>query len=762
MPEQGTTQRNPVNINDDDSNESDEDAINEDYDASSNQIVPDVMNQRSQEVHKTPLTEVQNLHSQFAIAREAPVRKSPARVSGGHPDLDTLAQERAQRKPNLVSFNDAGPRNQGSRHMQKPPSLDIHDPPSEGAPFPDHDQFMFPEPPATHIAVSGSDTQVKKTSDFDVVKISTHIDAVAPLPYNTAGSTFGLKINPTTGQSRQVVSVEIHTAKDKGSKGPMSSMKAVAEDARHTSARSVRDVAKDNPLDVNHAAVEVRAHLGVLGSSVEDSSRQLFKKPEILSGKLHKNTATIDPAAFLGKSKVSLRSDDSRNLAPISSRHLGPDSHALALPTPSDSQVPSRVVQSRRIDGPPETKVGKNLMPPTQEYQETVAKTQSREDRTIPPENDRKRSSTEMTGEPAKRPRSSTHKSTQPTRSPASRKQVSRRLSQVADNGSPIPCGVEMPQESSHSSPTEDEGMSAASLLPPFLTHQPVDDPFAQVTRSKHEETIGSDSPLEAMDALQQNSPIHMSQAVAHAGFDEDTQVTAEYTQIFVPQKNLLENTVSAPQEKSPQTAQAAQRTLGLMEALRSEVVPQKSAQEAEGDVAKDAEVDEVMEDEDPDKTLVNEVSDDGDDDDGDDSESQDSSDSDGDDKPKSGVSKWRDALESHQGEVYDQLVRIAHRLTEHLKDHEAAIKDISTDYKQDGARLIERLEKDNETRLEQYCIKRTKMQGALVLGYDQVRGGVEKDMKDIKISRERHVKMLQRQVDAEGRLAQVLQTYHP
>jgi hypothetical protein len=319
-----------------------------------------------------------------------------------------------------------------------------------------------------------------------------------------------------------------------------------------------------------------------------------------------------------------------------------------------------------------------------------------------------------------------------------------------------------MPQETSHSSPTEDERTSAAPFLPPFLTHQPVDDPFAQVTRSKHEETIESDNPLEEMDALQQNWPNHMSQAVTHAGFDEDTQVTAKYTQLFVPQKSLLENTVSAPQENAPQTAQAAQRPLGLMEALRSEVVPQTSAQGAEEDDARDTEVDEAMEDEDPDKTLVNEVSDDGDDDDGDDSESQDSSDSDGDNDPKSGVSMWRKALESHQGEVYDQLVRIAHRLTEHLKDHETAIKDISTDYQQDGARLIERLEKDNEARLEQYCIKRSKMQGALGLGYEQVRAGVEKDMKDIKISRERHVKMLQRQVDAEGRLAQILHTYHP
>jgi hypothetical protein len=763
MPEQGTTQRKPVNINDDDSNKSGEDAMNEDYDASFNQIVSDVMSQKPQEVHKTSSIQAQDLQSHSAIARESPVRKSPARVSGGHPALDSLAQERAQRKPNFVGFNAAGPRNQGSRHMQKLPSSDIHDPPSEGSLSSDDNQYMSQKPPVTHIEVSGSDTQAKKTSDFEVGKIATHVDAVAALPHNTAGSVVGSKSNPTTGQSRKVVSVEIPTAKDKGSKGLVSSVNdALADDAKHTNVRLARGVTKDKPLDVNYAAVELRAQPGFSGTSVQDPPRQLSKKPETSSGKLHKDTVKINPVASMGKSKMSLETDDSRNLASIGSKRPGPDSHALALPTPSDSQVPSRVVQPRHIDGPSGTKVGKDLMPPAREYQEKIAKAQSGVSQTIPPGNDRKRPSTEMIAEPAKRPRSGTHKSTYPTRSPAARKPVSRRLSQVADNGSPIPYGVEMPQETVHSSPTENDRMSAASILPLFVTHQPVDVPFAQVTRSKHEEIIESDSPLEKVDALQQNSPIHMSQAVTHDGFDEDTSVVAEHTQMFEPQKDILIKTVSAPQENAPQTAQAAQRTLGLMEALRSEVVPQTSAQGAEGDDARNAEVDEAMEDEDPDKTLVNEVSDDGDDDDGDDSESQDSSDSDGDNDPKSGVSMWRKALESHQGEVYDQLVRIAHRLTEHLKDHETAIKDISTDYQQDGARLIERLEKDNEARLEQYCIKRSKMQGALGLGYEQVRAGVEKDMKDIKISRERHVKMLQRQVDAEGRLAQILHTYHP
>ncbi|KAG9617130.1 hypothetical protein KCU64_g23078, partial [Aureobasidium melanogenum] len=160
------------------------------------------------------------------------------------------------------------------------------------------------------------------------------------------------------------------------------------------------------------------------------------------------------------------------------------------------------------------------------------------------------------------------------------------------------------------------------------------------------------------------------------------------------------------------------------------------------------------------DKTLVNEDSDDGDDSDDDGSGSRNSSDTDGDEVAKSALSMWRDALESHQGDVYDQLVRIAHRLTNHLKDHETAIKDINTDYSQDGMKLIQRLVKDNETKLEQYCTKKSKIQGALVMGCERACGSLYKDTKDVKASRERIVKTLQRRVDAVGKLDQILQTY--
>jgi hypothetical protein len=756
-PEQGTTKRNPVNIKDDGSTGDDEDALNEDYDASFDQVVPEVTSQKAQVEHQTTIVEEQNLQSRSTDAHKPPVQQYPARLSEFYSDLDPLAQERAQRKPNFVSFGDDGPRNQGSRHMQKLAGPNKHDPPLEGIPSPDLDQSKLQRPPTT--AMSNANTHAKKAPHFDLAESSTHIHAVAPSPYDWPGDSVGSKPNSATGRPRKSVSVEIPLATEhKESKGLESSLKAVVYDDRHTGVLSARDIAKDKSVAVNHAAFEPRAPHGLSENLIEDSTRQVSKMPEATYETLSRDAVVTNSMAPSDILKASLEFADPRVHVPISSKRPGPENHTLALPTPSDSQAPSHVVQRRRIERPPRTTGGEIAMPPAQEHQESVTKLDSAADEIEAPGIDRKRSSPEMTGGPAKRQRSSSHKSLgQLTKSPAVRNPVSRRLSQVADNGSPIPYGIEIPQDTADSSPAGDQRTHTTSSPPPFSARQLIGNPFAQITELKHKETaVGSEIPLKEVDALQQESPVQMSQAITHAGFEEDTQVTSTYTQASKPQKALLKSTVLAPPEDPTQRAQPPQRKLGLLETLRSEVIPPTSGQEGKRDDAKDAEGDEAMEEEDANKTLVNE-----DDDDGDDSDSQNSSDSDDDKKPKSGVSMWRKALESHQGEVYDQLVHIAHRLTEHLKDHETAIQDISTDYEQDGARLIERLEKDNETRLEQYCDKRSKIQKALVLGYERVSGGVAKAQEDIQASHEKHVKRLQRQVDAEGRLEQILQSFH-
>lgn len=754
MPEQGTTQRNPVNINDDDSNDDDEYAMNEEYDASFNQIATEVMSQKPHEELKTPLIASQILESRSADAHISPVPQAPARLSEGHAGLDILVHERAQRKPNLVSFNDAGPRNQGTRNMKKCASPDMHRLPFTEALSPDLDQSNLEDPPGNYDTSLNMPT--KKTPNSEIAGTSAHGGATSPV-HKTLGDVYRPKPKPPTGQPCEAASTtDPSTVRDKRPKGSELPIKAVTTDDRHANTRSTRDAADNATFVVNYAATERGVQAESLETLVEDHSRKLSKKPEVLP----QSTVRTKSLAALGKPRKSMEFDEPRDPALAGSRRPGPANQTLALPTPIDTQAPLRI-QPQPINRQTETEAGTNQMALAQQTQMKVAELHTGVKQTRPIENDRKRPPTEIIGEPAKRPRTDTLNShMQVARSPAAKDPVSRRLSQVADNGSPMPYGVEIPRETVQSSRIRDEKMSAISIPPPFLAHQPLDDPFTQVKRFIHQEIMRSESPLEEMDALQEELSAQISPAVTHAGFDEDTQATAEDMLISEPQKQLPKGSVPEPQQSSPQKARATQRTLGLMEALRSEVVPQENAQEIDGDGMTNTRVDEGRDEEDPDKTLVNEETDDGDDDDGNDSSSSSGSDDDG-DKPKRGLSMWRDGLESHQGNVYDQLVRIAHRLTEHLKDHETAIKDISTDYKQDGVKLITRLEKDNEARLEQYCTKRSKMQGGLVLGYRKVSGSIEKDKKEIKASRERHIKILAKQVDAEGRLEQLLQTYH-
>ncbi|KAH0286564.1 hypothetical protein M436DRAFT_83702 [Aureobasidium namibiae CBS 147.97] len=754
MPKQGTTHRNPVSVNDDKSNDDDEDAINQDYDASFNHTIPEVMSQKPQEELKTPLIVDQTSKSGSADAHSSAVQQSLAHLSKDHSDLDLLAQERAQRKPNLVSFSTAGPRNQGTRAMRKDSSPDMHRLPSAEVSSPNLDQCNLEDPPDNYS--TGLDMPTKKSSGVAVTGTSAHAGATSPT-YKAQGNVFKSEPDPPTGYPDEIASItEVPIAKTKASKGSGMSLKTAIPEDRHTSARLARDAADDGTLVVNRTAVETGAQTGFLEDLVGDPSRRLPWKPEVL----RKDTVAANPSVSLGEPRILTKSSSSKDLAPVSSEHPGSANQTLALPTPIDTQAPPRI-NPRPIDRSAERKAGQGLMPPAQETEERAVNPRLEAKQTEPLGTDRKRPPAELTRQPAKHSRTSTFQSrTQLTRSPAAKDPVLRRSSQVADNGSPIPYGTKIPPDTVQSPRTRDERMSATPVTPPSLTRQPVDDPFAQVTRFKHKEAVRSESSLEEMGALQENLPAQSSPAITHAGFDEDTQATAESRQPPEPQKKPSKNTVPEPQQDSPPKVQATQRMLGLMEALRSEVVPQTDTEAADGDEVEDTGAEEAGEGEDPDKTLVNEESVDADDDDGDDSESSSDTDDEG-DKPKSGFSMWRNALEFHQGNVYDQLVRIAHRLTEHLKDHETAIKDISSDYKQDGENLIERLEKSNQARLEQYCTKRSKMHRGLVLGYEKVSGIMEKDKKDIKASRERHVKILQRQVDAERRLEQILQTYH-
>lgn len=754
LPEQGTTQRNPVNIEDDDSNEEDKDGMDEDVDASYGKLVTEVMSQEPQEKQKTPQSRNQ-AQSGFLFTHESPTQQSSGHMVNTHANLDMLAQERASRQPNIVGFDDSGPRNQGSRRQKKPFSSGIHNQPFGEASSPVVDPFSVQESLPTFFETSGLD-KPKEALDFDAPRVPARINTVVSLLSTTSRDNAALKPTSTSGQLREtVMAVEVSAARGTSLTGSESLAKSVTLDLEGTKPQLIKKPTGNTFLNERQSSGELQAQSEFLD---EDLSQQLSKKHGDFDGKLHRNTDVTKPPAPLVKDKASIDSGIPRGPNPVDPIQPAPREHTQALSDQSVSQVRPHNDQPQHIDKTSKTSGIKASMLAAEHSQ---AKVQLQVHQTTLPANDRKRPPVEVAGEAAKRFKADTHGRTQPIQPAAAKDSVFRRLSQVKDNGSPMPYRGVTSQERALVPQTRQESIPAASTPPPFASYRPTDESLTRPTALTRNKAARAKSLLEEVRAPHGDSPLQVSRPITHAGFDEDTQITAEHPQTPRLHRDLTKHASPVSFGSPPRRVPPVQNSVGLMEALLSKAAHQTDASGTGQDNGKEIPgSEEPMEEEDPDKTLVNEDSDDGDDSDDDGSGSRNSSDTDGDDVAKSALSRWRDALESHQGDVYDQLVRIAHRLTSHLKDHETAIKDINTDYSSDGMRLIQRLVRDNEAKLEQYRTKQSKIQGASVLGCDQVRGSLYKDMKDVKASHERFVKTLQKQVNAIGRLDQIMQTY--
>ncbi|THY31406.1 hypothetical protein D6D01_02893 [Aureobasidium pullulans] len=744
--EQGTTQRYPITIDDDGDNSDDDDAVGAAYQDDYDELVTYEMSQEEPAKQDRPKLEEPSIQSPFRLAQ-------PKHLVG----------ERDSRKTNLIGFDSTGPKNQGvSRQKHAGSNLPL--PFEENTSSPD--KYNAHEPPVdttTHY----DDTPLMKPLESDrAAKVPIHVSTVGEVASVELGDS-ALSKPPSI---KTVVSVEVSRSYDMAP--PPVPKKAVVTGSER------------GPVEGTHVRLEEKRQKDATPQTRSEAAKSLAqslsqpptKRSDAPPRRPQGEETPTKPAGALSKGRTSTGSQ-SRNeqVAPNSKRpdvqkpqnltaqkdpvqatrfaqkqpHQGRLDRAHAEPV-SNTRVAMIIPD---FDHTPEAVDGKDTIGLGLDQ---TGRPQSRSNQADKPALHQKRSPVAMTKEPAKRQRTNAQGSRQPAALPTTAANpLIRKSSQVADNGSPIPFGDGIPPEIDFVRRTRHGG---SSLLPPIVfAEQSTVDPFAQIIASKQRRNVRQETPLEEMSNVHQEWPVQVSQAITHAGFEGETQLSASFAQASEPQRR------SQPgQQKDPaRTANVLQKSLGLLNTLRSEMIPQADVQDEAGreNPEEASQADEPMEEDDPDKTLVNEISDD---EDGDDSESGDSSDSVDSGEAYDAQSLWRKALDSHQGQVYDQLVRIAHRLTVHLKDHETAIEDTSKDYCQDGEKLIGRFEKDNEERLEQYGIRASKMKGALVLGFKQVSGILHKDMKDITVSSDRYNKMLQKQVDAGGRLEQIMQAYHP
>ncbi|TIA48751.1 hypothetical protein D6C77_09807 [Aureobasidium pullulans] len=743
--EQGTTQRHPITVDDDGDDSDDDDAVNAAYQDDYDELVTHEMSQEAPAKQDRPKLEEPSIQSPFTLAQ-----------------TKHLVGERDSRKTNLIGFDSTGPKNQGVSH-QKHTGSNLPLPFEENTSSPDN--YNAHEPPVDTTTYYDVTPLMKPLESDRAAKVPIHVSTVGEVASVELGDS-ALSKPPST---KTVVSVEVSRSYDMAP--PPVPKKAVVTGSER------------GPVEGTHVRLEEKRQKEATPQTRSEAAKSLAQSPSQPSIKKSdapprrpqgEETAT-KPSGALSKGRTST-GYQSRNeqVAPNSKRSdVRKPQIVTAQRDPVQATRPAQKQPKRdRLDQAHAEPVSNTrvamIIPDFDHTPEAVAgkvaldlgldqtgRPQSRSNQADKPALHQKRSPVAMTKEPAKRQRTNAQGSRQPAALPTTAANpLIRKLSQVADNGSPIPFGEEIPPETD----VRRTRHGGSSLLPPIVfAEQPTVDPFAQIVASKQRRNVRQETPLEELPNMHQDWPVQVSQAVTHAGFEGETQLSASFAQASEPERRSQ----PGQQKDLVRTANVPQKSLGLLNTLRSEVIPQADVQdEAEREKSEEAsQADEAMEEDDPDKTLVNEISDD---EDGDASESGDSSDSDDSGEAYDPQSLWRKALDSHQGHVYDQLVRIAHRLTVHLKDHETAIEDTSKDYRQDGEKLIDRFEKDNEERLEQYRIRASKMKGALALGFKQVSGILHKDMKDMTVSSDRYGKMLQKQVDAGGRLEQIMQAYHP
>ncbi|KAI5206377.1 hypothetical protein E4T39_02530 [Aureobasidium subglaciale] len=773
--EPGTTPRHPISLNDDNDSSDDEGVTSELLDNSYNDIVHETTNQKQQEKQGTFHAEELSLTFSFGEAQGSPIRQQPRPIDNQH--LDPLVEERTNRKPNIVGFNHAGPKNQGTankRDSRSDPATAFE----EDASSPDLDQFSVQASLPPHTIVPSSHKQPTTAHETRVIKLPAPDHTVLTVDVSAAPEeAVPIIPKPTVVQCRKAAaSIEVPRAEMEGLMALEMSKKLATNGLARL--KPIEDLADSHVQEREHIETSVHSRFSksAVGGRPHHTTMELedrFQKPQ---STLRASVALL-PEGMSLKPRIArgTRASIADNSVQGLSKHRESEPAKQRANAQPSSEAPnfnnydelepviSERATSLSIQYPPRTGDIKASVPLVQKERTKIKNTQSRIDQSASPIHNPKRPTQEMTNGPAKVLRTSTREpELESDLTAAATRPATRRVFQVADHGSPIADGEDLPQSTKLVERKRD-GMPPGTSIPPLrLTQEHSVDPFDQFLALKPRQEVRYESPLEGTESTHQSSPGQNSQAVTHVGFDGDTQANANSGPSLESSRKPLKITHPKRHAHPPQRALTVHTSLiSLMDTLRPEGVPRSGqrGRNEEDDRKELSQADEPQDEEDPDKTLVNRDSDDGDGDD-DDSQSRDSSDiSDG--EPKRALSMWRQELESHQGVVFEQLVRMAHRLTNHLKDHETAIKDISMDFTQDGRRLVKRFEKNNEEQLEEYCLKKSKMEGALALGCKQVYAFLQKDVKEVTTSSESYVKALHKQVDAGGRLDQILRTYH-
>lgn len=321
-------------------------------------------------------------------------------------------------------------------------------------------------------------------------------------------------------------------------------------------------------------------------------------------------------------------------------------------------------------------------------------------------------------------------------------------LPTVDDNGSPVPNGYDVSgggtvlQKFSQQQHGDYETEESVGTPPEPINYFPNISPAAPVMKAKTDQAVGDDvsTPLSNHTEAYLVPPRAKCKGDSQAKKACSEQGTPQETR-ETPLHSALESLRADPFANEDHNDLETKPT--FMEKLKQDVKSTKEAQMYVG-----ASDDEDM-DEDPDKTLVNEE----------DTNAPESNEALSSPSSSSQISvldedatliathvdeprqEWRDALKSHQGSLFNQLVQVAHELVSHLADKETAITDIVNYYSAGGITLIEQMEASQSAEITEYLTIAAEKSMKFAQGYKQIRSRLAKDMEVVKGSSEKYGK---------------------
>jgi hypothetical protein len=618
----------------------------------------------------------------------------------GNANRELLAEERAARKPNLISFGDHGPKRQASLGKQKAAERLLKEDSTSGKEGHAFDTESHAGRQPSPITTSRQPGPISETSETTVAVLPTDADDTPHRDQfkGLASQKSGVLI----GQSRKtIVRVEVAVANKPlpVSKPPEMARSKVVE---------TKNLTPEHAQEDELARPEVSEYLRADFPPLPLSFPQL--PPSILQDEVYGKHAE---KASMPNAQASLQ------------KTVGFDHKQL----------------EQSLDGLRDLEVGSRSSKPSKAREPYTGQAPALA-------SNRKRSPAEtIHNDPVKRTRLSAQDShDQAANGPLGDNHTSRKRSHITDGDIPILYGEGLSrkndeQRTIHGNPT------ANSISLPIFPQQLPNDLFSLTKITQRVQDAGNESLSEDTRALRHKALAVIPQAVAHVGSTLPTNHSKEPKNIGVAFATLQASLASS-----------ATKSLGFMDGLRQEIIPQlgnRSEDDGDGSPNEASATKDSTREDDADETLIGELSDEGED-----SESGGSSDTDSNNQHESELTVWREGLKPHQAKIHDALSIIAHRLVSHLVDHETAIEDINNDYEKEGGMLIGRFRSENEKGLEFHYKLMEEMKKAIAEGYGEAIGIFRKDMAEVKRSREEHVKVVQRQVEVNERLKKIVDVY--